>query len=94
MGLAIALGIVVGAAGYVPYVFAKRQSRNTDPSKPLGYTGWFFFAILVSFVVLFAGIAVCAMVAREFVLPFAIAEVAALFALVIVFGLVKPKLGS
>ena len=91
MIFAVLVGMVVGAVGYAPYLFAKNRSRHTDPSNPLGYTGWFLFAILVSFLLLFVGIVVCGMLAKDVLLPFAIAEIAVLFALVMFFGLVKDR---
>ena len=94
MVFAVLAGALVGAVGYAPYVLAKRQSRHTDPAHPLGYTGWFFFAILLSFAILFAAVIVCGMVARDVLLPFAIAEIVVLFVLVIAFGLIAPRLGK
>ena len=92
MFIAIVLGVVAGLISYLPYILATAKIKKQDVKEGIsGLAGWFFFAILGSFVILFACILICIKVARDFALPFTLASIVALFIMVIIFGVIIPK---
>jgi uncharacterized protein with PQ loop repeat len=95
MFIAIVLGVVAGFISYLPYILATAKSKKENAQEGVaGLAGWFFFAILVSFLILFICIVICIKVARDFALPFTLASVAALFIAVFIFGVILPRKDS
>lgn len=92
MFIAIVLGVIAGVVSYLPYILATAKSTKTDVEKGIaGLAGWFFFAILGSFIILFACIALCAFLARDVALPFTLSSVIALVTMVFIFSLIVPR---
>ena len=81
MAVAIVLGALAGAAGFAPLFAGLRMTRRVTDTSNLGHAG-----VLLSVAVLFVTAIACALLAREFVLPFVLAEVVALSVAAIGFG--------
>ena len=84
--VAIAAGIVVGVAAFAPLVFGMNLARNATPTSNFGHAGALLLGVLGSFVILAVAVVLCIVFFRDLVLPFVLAEVAALTVAAIVFG--------
>ena len=91
MVLAVVIGIVVGLLSCAPYKLGLSRQRTISAKSNLGYMGWFFISVLLSFVILLVSILVCVVVAREFLLPFAIAAIAVMVIGVVVVSIILPR---
>ena len=87
MAVAIVLGALAGAAGFAPLFAGLRMTRRVTDTSNLGHAGALLLGVLLSVAVLFVTAIACALLAREFVLPFVLAEVVALSVAAIGFGL-------
>ena len=85
MAVAIVLGALAGAAGFAPLFAGLRMTRRVTDTSNLGHAGALLLGVL-SVAVLFVTAIACALLAREFVLPFVLAEVVALSVAAIGFG--------
>ena len=93
MAAAIALGILAGIAGFIPLFIALRLSRNLllpPLSAGLYGLGGFF----VSLIVVAVALIICAVVAREMVLPFAVAEILTLVVVTSIYVVYKNVLAK
>ncbi|WP_080798793.1 hypothetical protein [Arabiibacter massiliensis] len=86
---AIVLGALAGIAGFLPLLAGLRMTRRVTDTSNLGHAGALLLGVLLSFIVIFVSAIVCIVVARDLVLPFVLAEVAALAAAAIGYGVVK-----
>lgn len=92
MFVAIVLGVIAGVISYLPYILATAKSKKEDAQESVaGLAGWFFFAILCSFVILLVSILLCLKFARDVALPFTFAGIIALFIMVIIFNVVLAR---
>ena len=89
MFVAIVLGIVVGIAGFYPLVFGMNKARLATPTSNLGHAGALLLGVLLSLVILAVATIVCIVFAREWVVPFVLAEAGGLIAAAIAFGVTK-----
>lgn len=87
MATAIALGLLAGALGFVPLVFGLRMTKRTTATSNFGPMAILMLCLLVSFALLFAAAVICIQVARDFALPFVLAEAVALCVVTIGFGI-------
>ena len=87
MAAAIALGILAGIAGFIPLFIALRLSRKSTSTSPL--SGFF-----VSLIVVAVALIICAVVAREMVLPFAVAEILTLVVVTSIYVVYKNVLAK
>lgn len=78
MVAAVALGIVAGIAGFIPLFIALRLSRKSTSTSPLNAGLYGLAGFFVSLVVVAIALIVCALTARELVVPFAVAEIVTL----------------
>lgn len=92
MVAAIALGIVSGIIGFLPLFIALRLSRKSTSTSPLNAGLYGLGGFFVSLVVVAIALIICAMVARELVLPFAIAEIVMLVATTSIYVVYKNVL--
>lgn len=79
MVIAIAVGVVVGLAGLVPFLAAARLAARKPTEKPVAQSamaGLMGFA--GSLVIVVVALIVCSRVSHDSVLPFGIAEIATL----------------
>lgn len=86
MAVAIVVGALAGVAGFVPLFAGLRMTRRVTDTSNLGHAGALLLGVLLSVAVLFVAAIACALLAREFVLPFVLAEVVALSVAAIGFG--------
>lgn len=91
MALAIIVGILVGALSVVPFFVAIKNIRKVDPTFSLNLLGPFLLTIVVSFLILLAGLALCKLIAPDVIVPFAAAEIFVFVAGVLVLGLYKAR---
>lgn len=92
MVVAIILGILAGAVSYIPHLLVSVKARKIIVAgNTLGTLGWFVGAIAASFVILFAALVACKLIAADVVLPFAAAEVVTFIVVAIVFGLINNR---
>ena len=89
MAVAIVLGALAGIAGFLPLFAGLRMTRRVTDTSNLGHAGALLLGVLVSFAVIFASAIICAVIARDQILPFVLSEVAALSVSAIVFGFSK-----
>ena len=86
---AIVVGAVLGAIAFLPLVFGMQKARNATPTSNLGHAGALLLGVLLSFVLLAAGLVTCAVFFRDLVAPFGVAEAAALVVSAAIFGITK-----
>lgn len=86
---AIVLGALAGIAGFLPLIAALRMTRRVTDTSNLGHAGALLLGVLLSFIVIFVSAILCIVLVRDLVLPFVLAEVAALAVTAIGFGVVK-----
>lgn len=89
MAAAIVLGALFGVAGFLPLVAGLRMTRRVTDTSNLGHAGALLLGVLVSVIVIFAAAIACVVLARDLVLPFVLAEVAALCIAAVAFGFSK-----
>lgn len=89
MVLAIVLGVVTGAVGFIPLVFGLRMTRRVTATSNLGHMGILLLTVFASFIILLGAAIACIMLARDFVLPFVLSEAVALVIVAIAFGVHK-----
>lgn len=94
MVLAIVLGIVAGFAGFIPLFIALRLSRRSTSTSPLSAGLYGLAGFFVSMVVVAVALIVCALVARDMVVPFAIAEIVTLIAATSIYVVYKNVLAK
>ena len=75
-----------GRCGFAPLFAGLRMARRVTGTSNLGHAGALLLGVLLSVAVLFVTAIACALLAREFVLPFVLAEVVALSVAAIGFG--------
>ena len=86
MVVAIVIGAIVGVVGFLPLIFGMNKARVATPTSNLGQAGALLLGVLLSFVVLVVPVVICIAAFRDMVLPFVLAEVAALIVAAIAFG--------
>lgn len=89
MAVAIVLGALAGAAGFLPLLRSIDLAKNATPTSNLGHAGALLLGVLVSFVILAVAAVACIVLARDLTVPFALAEAAALCLCAISFGASK-----
>lgn len=89
MVIAIVLGALSGIVGFLPLFAGLRMTRKVTDTSNLGHLGALLLGVLASFALLFATAIACAVFARDLILPFVFAEVAALVVAAVGFGLYK-----
>lgn len=75
---AIAAGIVAGIIGFLPLFISLRLARRSDSISAMSMGLYGLAGTFVSLIIVIVAMIICAQVAREFILPFGIAEIAAL----------------
>lgn len=89
---AVVLGIVAGIAGFIPLFVALRLSRRSTSTSPLNAGLFGLGGFFVSLVVVAIALIVCAVVSRESVIPFAVAEIVTLIAATSIYVVYKNVL--
>ncbi len=88
---AVIIGIILGAVSVIPFNIATQRIRKVNPTQSLNMLGPFLLTILISFVILIAGMIVCRLVAESVIWPFVIAELLAFAVCVVIFGIMVVR---
>ena len=86
MVAAIALGIVVGAISFVPFIVGLHKAKHVTRTSNFGHAAILLLSLLVSVIILFGATLVCIFTARDVILQFTLAEVITLVVVAIAFG--------
>lgn len=70
----IALGILTGILGFLPLFLSLRLSRRSASTHALTLGLYGLVGVCISLVILIVGLVACAMLARDALIPFVIAE--------------------
>lgn len=91
--IAALLGLVIGVACFSPLIFGMNLARKATPTSNFGHAGSLLLGVLISLVILAVATIVCVKFARDFALPFVLAEAVGIIGAAIAFG-VKKQLGK
>ncbi len=94
MILAIAAGLVTGVIGFLPLFIFLRLARRSTSLNPMNAGLYGLAGTFVSLIVVAAALIICAVVARDVVLPFGIAEMGALIVSTSVYVVYKNALAK
>ncbi len=89
MVLAIVLGAVAGAVGFLPLFGGLQLAKRATATSNLSHAAALLLSALVSLIVLGGALAACVIFARDLLLPFALAEAAALVVIAVVYTVKK-----
>lgn len=89
MVLTIVLGVLSGVLGFLPLYGGFRMTKKVTRTSNFGYTSTLLLSVFASFVILVGALVVCAVFARDMLVPFVAAEIAALIVAAIAFGISK-----
>lgn len=87
--LGIGIGILSGLGGFFALFAALRLSRRVTETSNFGYLGLMLLGVLVSFLILFAGLILLVIFFRDILVPTAAAEVVVLLVCTIGYGIYK-----
>lgn len=87
MAIAIVLGLLTGAVGFIPLLIGLRLTRRVTATSNFGYMSILILCLIASFgmLVVFAGI--CLYVNRELAAPFVFSEAVGLSVFAIAYGI-------
>ncbi|CDD66902.1 putative uncharacterized protein [Eggerthella sp. CAG:368] len=91
---AIAAGLGAGVIGFLPLFIFLRLGRRSASLSPMNAGLYGLAGTFVSLIIVAAALIVCAVVAREAVLPFGIAEIVALVVSTSVYVVYKNALAK
>lgn len=89
--LAVIVGALIGAAGFVPVFATATRARKMLATNSVGSLGLLLLSLLISFLVMLVAIALCAHVARSVLFPFVLALALGLSATAIFYGIRANK---
>lgn len=89
MIVAVLLGVIAGLVGFVPLVVGLRLTRRTVSAGVAGSMMVLLLGLLVSFILLFLGAVLFIAYDKSLAFPFVLAEVIALCAVAIGYGVAK-----
>lgn len=92
--LAIVCGLLSGVIGFMPLLVGLRLTRKVTATSNFGHMSILIISLIVSFIVMFALAMLCVAIARDFAMPFVLAEAVALSVVAIVFGIMRSKSNS
>ena len=92
--LAIVCGLLSGVIGFMPLLVGLRLTRKVTATSNFGHMSILIISLVVSFIVMFALAMLCVAIARDFAMPFVLAEAVALSVVAIVFGIMRSKSNS
>lgn len=75
--------------GFLPLLGALQLAKRATATSNLGHAGSLLLGVLVSFLILAIAAIVCALAARELILPFVLGEALALCAVAVAYGVYK-----
>lgn len=89
VAVAVVLGLVVGAGGFMPLIFGMNKARMASPTSNLGHAGSLLLGVLLSLIILAVATIVCIVFARDAAVPFVLAEAGGLIVAAIAFGVTR-----
>lgn len=87
-------GLLAGVVGFLPLLVGLRMTKKVTSTSNFGHMSILIISLIVSFVVMFALAMLCVVVARDYAMPFVLAEAVALSVVAIVFGVMRSKSNS
>lgn len=84
--LAVLCGLLSGVVGFLPLLVGLRMTKKVTATSNFGYMSILIISLVISFIVMFALAIICVNVARDYAMPFVLAEAVALSLVAIVFG--------
>lgn len=87
-------GLLSGVVGFLPLLVGLRMTKKVTSTSNFGHMSILIISLIVSFVVMFALAMLCVVVARDYAMPFVLAEAVALSVVAIVFGVMRSKSNS
>lgn len=88
---AVILGLLSGIVGFAPLLVGLRLTKRVTATSNFGHMSILIISLIVSFVLMFALAMLCVAFARDYALPFVLAEALALSVTAIVFGIMRSK---
>jgi len=85
IAIAIAVGIVGGLIGAIPFFVARSRVKKRDEKDPLGGIVTGLLATVISFLIMAVEIVLCYVIIRDYLLPFAISAIAVFLLALIVY---------
>lgn len=89
MFLSILLGALSGILGFLPLIWGMRLAQKATPTSNLGHAGALLLGVLLSFLILAVTLVLCAVLARDLVFSFVLAEGAGLVVTGAAYGIYK-----
>ena len=89
IAVAVVVGVIVGVAGFAPLIFGMNKARMASPTSNFGHAASLLLGVLLSFIVLAVGVVLCVVLARDFVVPFALGAAGGLIVAAVAFGISK-----
>ncbi|MEG0071132.1 MAG: hypothetical protein RR381_04455 [Raoultibacter sp.] len=89
MVLFVILGVVLGILGFLPLFGSLQLAKRATTTSNLSHASALMLGVLVSFIVLAGALIICAVAARDMVLPFALGEIITLLVATITYGVYK-----
>ena len=91
MIIAIVCGLLSGVVGFVPLLVGLNMTKKVTSTSNFGHMSILLISLVISFVVMFALAIACVAVARDYAMPFVLAEAVALSVVAIAFGVIRSK---
>lgn len=89
--LAVVVGALIGAAGFVPVFATATRARKMLATNSVGSLGLLLLSLLISFLVMLVAVVLCANIARSVLFYFVIALALGLSATAIFYGIRANK---
>lgn len=87
VAIAIIVGALVGAAGFIPLLKLSTRARKMMVDNKTGSVGLLVLSLAISFLVMLLCVVVCAKLARDVLMPFVLALAVGLSVTAIVCGI-------
>lgn len=89
MVVAIILGLIVGAVGFLPLIGGANLARKATPTSNFGHAGALLLGVFGSFAIIVVPMIVCIAFFRDVAVPMVLAEAAALIVVAVVYGIMR-----
>lgn len=92
--IAIIGGLLSGVIGFLPLLIGLRMTKKVTTTSNFGHMSILIISLVISFIIMFALAMLCVTFARDYALPFVLAEAVSLSVVAIVFGVTRAKSNS
>ena len=89
--IAVVCGLLSGVVGFVPLLVGLNLTKKVTSTSNFGHMSILIISLIVSFAAMFAFAVLCVVLARDYAMPFVLAEAVALSVAAIAFGVVRSK---